>query len=152
MRFRYDRAGLIDLLPQRPPFLFLDSVAIDGNTAVADYRITGDEAKGHFAGHPVFPASLMIEGLGQLACAWLLAYVESERGPEAQRQTRLLFAGIDRIKCRRICVPGEVLTMRVENVKVREPLAYFNGRVAVADEKTASCELLTLSFGTVEAG
>jgi 3-hydroxymyristoyl/3-hydroxydecanoyl-(acyl carrier protein) dehydratase len=146
MRSRYQRAELIDLLPQKPPFLFLESVMVEGDQAEATYRVTGEEAVGHFADRPVFPASLMIEALGQLACAWLLTRIEAERGLEARRRTQLLFVGVERIKCRRVCTPGDVLSLRIEREKVREPLAYFRGRIEVDGEKTASCEALSLSF------
>lgn len=147
MQARYARNDLIDLLPQNPPFLFLDSASADLNRAEATYRITGDEAPGHFVGNPVFPAALMIEALGQLACVWLLAHVEREHGAEARKRTRLFFAGLERVRARRICTPGDVLSLVVEIEKLRVPLAYFRGTIQVGDERTASCESLMLSFG-----
>lgn len=146
MQFRYDRAELTRLLPQKPPFLFLDSASIDDDLAGATYRITGEEAVGHFAGNPVFPASLMIEALGQLACAWLLSKIEEDRGLEARQRVQLFFVGVERIKCRRVCTPGDLLELAMKPVKMREPLAYFSGTIRVGTQKTASCDSLALSF------
>ncbi len=136
-RIDYDREDLIALLPQKPPFLFLDSACVEGERACGGYRITGEEARGHFAGNPVFPASLMIEALGQLACVWVLSNFEGRQ---------VFFAGLERVKSRRICRPGEVLKLTVRLRKARDPLAYFEGRVAVEEELAASCESLTLAF------
>lgn len=146
MQFHYHRDDLVALLPQSPPFLFLDSVAIDSQRAEGAYRITGAEAVGHFAENPVFPASLMIEALGQLACAWLLSHLETERGLEIRRRTEMFFVGLEQVKCRRVCVPGETLHLVIEPEKIREPLAYFRGSITVGGEKTASCASLALSF------
>jgi 3-hydroxymyristoyl/3-hydroxydecanoyl-(acyl carrier protein) dehydratase len=147
MQIHYNRDELIRLLPQQPPFLFLDTVELDGEEARAEYRVTGLEAVGHFAGNPVFPASLMMEALGQLACAWLLTRIGVERGDEARIRMRLLFVGVERIKIRRICTPGDVLLLTTRVEKMREPLAYFSGRILAGTEKTAVCESLALSFG-----
>lgn len=146
MQCSYDRLSLTGFLPQKPPFLFLDSASWRGEHAEGAYTITGEEAIGHFAGNPVFPASLMMEALGQLACVWLLSAIEAEQGPEIRERLRLFFVGAERIKCRRICVPGDLLEMVIEPTKVRQPLAYFFGRIQVGNQKVASCEALTLSF------
>jgi 3-hydroxyacyl-[acyl-carrier-protein] dehydratase len=146
IQFNHDRNDLVDLLPQSPPFLFLDSAVIEEDRAEGFYCITGLEAIGHFAGNPVFPAALMLEALGQLACAWLLGHLERERGLAARRRTQLFFVGVERVKCRRVCVPGDVLTLTIEPEKVREPLAYFRGNITVGTQKTASCTALALSF------
>ena len=53
-------------MPHREPFLFLQDVTIEGDQARGDYRITGNE---YFQGHlgsTAFPASIMIEALGQM--------------------------------------------------------------------------------------
>lgn len=140
MRISYGRDELVGLLPQNPPFLFLDSAAVDGERAQGSYRITGREAVGHFVNNPVFPASLMIEALGQLACVWLYS---------TRKVEQVFFVGLERVKCRRICTSGDALELTVECVKVREPLAYFRGLILVGNEKTAACESLTLSFSGI---
>lgn len=146
IQFSHTRNDLIALLPQSPPFLFLDSAVIEEGRADGSYCITGQEAVGHFAGNPVFPAALMLEALGQLACAWLLGHLEKERGLEARRRIQLFFVGVERVKCRRVCIPGDVLSLTIEPEKVREPLAYFRGNITVGTQKTASCATLALSF------
>ena len=64
--FRIEEVASI--MPHREPFFFLEEVTIDGNEARGSYKITGNEyfLEGHFKEHPVFPASIMIEALGQM--------------------------------------------------------------------------------------
>ena len=61
-------------MPHREPFLFLESVQISGDETTGSYRISGNEyfLQGHFKENPVFPASIMIEALGQLCVFFLL--------------------------------------------------------------------------------
>ena len=56
------------------PFFFLEEVTIDGDEARGRYKITGNEyfLEGHFKEQPVFPASIMIEALGQMCVFYLL--------------------------------------------------------------------------------
>ena len=65
---------IASLMPHREPFLFLESVKIDGEEATGTYKISGNEyfLEGHFKENPVFPASIMIEALGQL-CVFFLS-------------------------------------------------------------------------------
>ena len=60
----------IDVLPHRPPFLFIDRVTSleVGVTAVGHWKLTGDEwfFPGHFPGRPTLPGVLMCEAIAQL--------------------------------------------------------------------------------------
>lgn len=65
---------IASLMPHREPFLFLETVSINDDQATARYKISGNEyfLEGHFKENPVFPASIMIEALGQLCVFYLL--------------------------------------------------------------------------------
>ena len=62
------------ILPHQDPFLFLETASIGQGEATGTYIIKGTESflQGHFKNRPVFPASIMIEALGQLAVFYLL--------------------------------------------------------------------------------
>ena len=135
------------IMPQSEPFLFLEAVTIDGEIATCSYRITGNETflEGHFKGNPVFPASIMIEALGQLCVFSLL---KGKHGPVEGpvRPDSIFFASCDGVKCRRKCKPGDVLEMRVTPKRMRHPLAVFEGEIKVGEDKTASAEEIKLTY------
>jgi 3-hydroxyacyl-[acyl-carrier-protein] dehydratase len=134
-------------MPHREPFLFLESASISGDKATARYKISGNEyfLEGHFKENPVFPASIMIEALGQL-CVFYLLKGENESLAEKVNPNTIFFTSCDGVKCRRICKPGDVLEMQVKVNRVRHPLASFQGEINVEGQKTSTAEEIKLAF------
>ncbi|MEC8355537.1 MAG: phosphopantetheine-binding protein [Verrucomicrobiota bacterium] len=138
---------IASLMPHREPFLFLESVQINGDETTGSYRISGNEyfLEGHFKENPVFPASIMIEALGQL-CVFFLLKGENPSIKEKVNPNTIFFTSCDGVKCRRICKPGDLLKMKVKVSRIRHPLACFQGEITVEGEKTASAEEVKLAF------
>ena len=138
---------IASLMPHREPFLFLESVKIDGDVATGSYKISGNEyfLEGHFKENPVFPASIMIEALGQL-CVFFLLKGESPALKSKVDPNTIFFTSCDGVKCRRICKPGDVLSMKVKVSRIRHPLACFSGEINVEDERTSHAEEIKLAF------
>ena len=143
--FRIEEVASI--MPHREPFLFLQDVTLDGEHALGDYKITGNEyfLEGHFKEQPVFPASIMIEALGQL-CVFFLLQGSHTGISQKINPSSIFFTACDGIKCRRICKPGDMLSMSVKVERVRHPLACFSGEILVNGQKTASAGEIKLAF------
>lgn len=143
--FRIEEVASI--MPHREPFFFLEEVTIDGDEARGNYKITGNEyfLEGHFKEQPVFPASIMIEALGQMCVFFLLQGNHVDLSEKVDPRT-IFFTACDGIKCRRVCKPGDILSMSVKLERIRHPLACFSGEINVAGQKTAHAGEIKLAF------
>ncbi|MFM1791031.1 MAG: beta-hydroxyacyl-[acyl-carrier-protein] dehydratase, partial [Actinomycetota bacterium] len=88
----------IDVLPHRPPFLFVDRVSAleTGKGATGHWKLTGDEwfFPGHFPGRPTLPGVLICEAIAQVGAYAVLT--------DPAHATKLpLFGGIDSARFRR---------------------------------------------------
>ncbi|MFZ5806996.1 MAG: phosphopantetheine-binding protein [Verrucomicrobiota bacterium] len=148
MAKRFSREDIIMTLPQQPPFLFLDSAEVEGDVVRASYQVKGDEyfLEGHFKGDPIFPASLVFEGMGQAACLWILVKAEEKLGKPLDSR-HVLFGSMESAHFYRKAKPGEKLDFEISLNKLREPLAIFSGKASVGGEKLSSIEELVIIFG-----
>ncbi|MCQ3806273.1 MAG: 3-hydroxyacyl-ACP dehydratase FabZ [Acidimicrobiaceae bacterium] len=129
----------VEVLPHRPPFLFVDDVRaiVAGESAVGVWRLTGDEAffSGHFPGRPTLPGVLICEAIAQVGALAVLA--------DGRYKGRLpLFGGLDRARFRRQVVPGDTLTIEARMTRLSARAGKGEGRATVDGELAASCELM----------
>jgi 3-hydroxyacyl-[acyl-carrier-protein] dehydratase len=129
----------IDVLPHRPPFLFVDRLlALEpGRSAIGEWKLTGDEwfFSGHFPGRPTLPGVLMCEAIAQLGAIAVLTTDD--------HRTRLpLFGGLDGARFRRQVGPDDVLRLEVELGRMSARAGKGSGRAMLGDQVACECDLM----------
>ncbi|MCI9122647.1 MAG: 3-hydroxyacyl-ACP dehydratase FabZ [Eubacterium sp.] len=135
---------IMEIIPHRQPFLLLDTIEqlTPGSHAVARKCVSYNEPffAGHFPEEPVMPGVLIVEAMAQAGAVAMLSQ------PEMKGRTAY-FAGIQSAKFRQKVVPGDVLELDVEIVKVKGPIGIGKGTACVNGKLAASAEI-TFAIGS----
>lgn len=134
-----NKSEIEKIIPQRDPFLMIDEVEeyTPGESCVAYKNVSLEEPyfKGHFPGNPIMPGVLIVESLAQAGAVAILS-MEENKGKNA------IFGGIDKMKFKKMVIPGDRLKLEVNIIKrkgpigVGEALATVDGKVAAKGELT----------------
>lgn len=130
------------IIPQRPPFLMIDKVEeyVPGEKAIAYKNVNINEwyFQGHFPENPIMPGVLITEALAQTGAVAILS-MEENKGMNA------LFGGIDKMRFKKIVIPGDVLKLEVKIIKKKGPIG-IGEAVATVDGKIVAKGELTFAI------
>ncbi len=137
---------IMEIIPHRHPFLLVDTIEElePGVRAKGKKCVTYNEPffAGHFPSEPVMPGVLVVEALAQVGAVALLSQ------PGFKGKTAY-FGAINSAKFKKKIVPGDVLLLETEIIKIKGPIgigsakAYVDGKLAVQAE-------LTFAIGSLE--
>ena len=126
------------IIPQREPFLMIDEVEnyVPGESAVAYKNVDENEwyFQGHFPNNPIMPGVLIAESLAQTGAIAILS-MDENKGKNA------LFGGIDKMKFKKIVVPGDRLKLEVSIIKRKGPIGIGEAIATVKGNVVAKGEL-----------
>ena len=137
-----DITEIRDYLPHRYPFLLVDRVVeINAGESIVAYKnlsVNEQFFAGHFPGNPVFPGVLLMEAMAQTA--GILGFYT--QGKTVNDGTTYYFAGVDKLRFKRVCLPGDQVMLRAAIVSERRGVWKFDVSADVDGELAAAATIL----------
>jgi UDP-3-O-[3-hydroxymyristoyl] N-acetylglucosamine deacetylase/3-hydroxyacyl-[acyl-carrier-protein] dehydratase len=133
---------ILEIMPHRYPFLLVDRILSleEGKRVVGIKNVTINEPffEGHFPGHPIMPAVLIIEAMAQVGGVLLLSMVAKPK------EKLVYFMAIDKAKFRKPVFPGDQVRFELEMMRLRLNTCKMKGKAFVHDDLVAEAELLSV--------
>jgi 3-hydroxyacyl-[acyl-carrier-protein] dehydratase len=126
--------NVTDLIPHRPPFLFVDEIVsenVDGLVARRTWRAEEDFYKGHYPGAPITPGVLLCEAVFQAAACFLALKARAAGGKPGDGVP--LIAKISDVRFRSPVYPGDTILLEVKQKDSLGGFTMLSGNVKKAD-------------------
>jgi len=123
-----NKKDIENIIPHRDPFLLVDEIVeVNPGKNIKGIKYVRAEEyyfKGHFPSNPIMPGVLIVETIAQVGAISLLKMAEN-------KGKLVLFAGIDKVRFKRIVRPGDKLEIEVEMESFRRNIGKARGKATV---------------------
>ncbi len=137
-----EKKQVMDFLPHRDPFLFIDSVKeiivpdelknltgpfrpqqLIGGKAICNFRVDNSVKvlEGHFPGDPILPGVVQIEMMAQAA-----SFLAIHCKPNSDAKIEVALLGVESAKFRKPVIPPMDLEIHATLTKVRGPIQMYD--------------------------
>lgn len=130
---------VLDALPHREPFLFIDEIVhCDDEKIEAKLELTGKEDffRGHYPHRPITPGVLLCEMVFQAGAIYLARKMGSE---EASSGTPVV-TRINNVRFRSPVEPGDLLDIQASLVEVVSGVFFMKGRILRQGKRVVDVE------------
>ena len=106
---KYIGEEIYQIIPNRPPYMILDTLEIGDNKAIAEIKLKDDLwiFTCHYPGHPILPMTLLVESMTQTFSATFLSMAD-------EKHEIPVVSSLGEIRLKECSGPGDVLRLEAE--------------------------------------
>jgi len=126
--------NVTDLIPHRPPFLFIDEIvsqSAEGLVAKRTWRADEDFYRGHYPGAPITPGVLLCEAVFQAAGCYMA--LKARAAGVKPGEGVPLIAKISDVRFRTPVYPGDTVLLEVKQKDAMGGFTMLSGNIKKAD-------------------
>ncbi len=138
-----------DLIPHRPPFLFVDEIVSempDSLVAKRTWRADEEFYKGHYPGAPITPGVLLCEAVFQTGALYMARQAQAAGAKPGEGVP--LLAKISDVRFRNPVYPGDLILIEVKKKEVVAGFTMLSGAIKKADNTRVLSVDFTVAWKT----